>query len=123
MAASYISVRARLSPHREIRPQRSMSPDWYRRGVKPKCAPTARDRENRFGSSTVLTFSNRAAFVKPCCIYFARVTVLYAVGIGRRNIWSGPEAQVLQGPQRVCARGAPKAPYHAVTYTLARGRQ
>lgn len=31
-------------------------------------------------------FSNRAAFVKPCCIYFARVTVLYAVGIGRRNI-------------------------------------
>jgi len=68
-------------------------------------------------------FSNRAAFVKPCCIYFARVTVLYAVGIGRRNIWSGPEAQVLQGPQRVCARGAPKASYCAVTYTLARGRQ
>ncbi|VWX53934.1 hypothetical protein NOVOSPHI9U_510002 [Novosphingobium sp. 9U] len=66
-------------------------------------------------------FSNRAAFVKPCCSYFARITVLYAVGIGRRNIWSGPEAQVLQGPQRVCARGAPKAPIHAVTYTSPEG--
>lgn len=39
------------------------------------------------------SFSNRVAFVKPCCSYFARVTVLYAVGIGRRNIWFGPEAQ------------------------------
>jgi len=28
-AASYISVRARPSPHREIRPLRSTSPDWY----------------------------------------------------------------------------------------------
>ncbi|MEW9854468.1 hypothetical protein [Novosphingobium sp. M1R2S20] len=37
-------------------------------------------------------FSNRGAFVKPCSIYYARVTVLYAVGIGRRNIWSAPEA-------------------------------
>lgn len=27
---------------------------------------------------------------------FARVTVLYAVDVGRRDIWSGPEAQVLQ---------------------------
>ena len=81
--------------------------------------------QTHLGKTTLAkgAFSNRGAFVKPCRIYFARVTVLYAVGIGRRNIWSGSEAQVLQGPQRVCARGAPKASYCAVTYTLARGRQ
>ena len=55
-AASYMSVRARPSPHLEMCPLRSVSPDWYRRGVRPRCAPTARDRVNRLGSSTVLTY-------------------------------------------------------------------
>lgn len=41
------------SPHFEMRPVRSTSPDWYLRGVKPKCAPTARERANRAGTSTV----------------------------------------------------------------------
>ena len=30
----------------------SISPDWKRRGVRPKWAPTVRERLNRLGSST-----------------------------------------------------------------------
>jgi hypothetical protein len=33
----------------------------------------------------------------------ARVTVLSAVSTSCRNIWSGPEAPALQGPQRAYA--------------------
>ena len=33
----------------------------------------------------------------------ARVMVLFAVSTSCRNIWSGPEAQTLQGPQRAYA--------------------
>ena len=40
------------SPARLIPPDQSTSPDWYRRGVSPKCAPTSRERVKRPGSST-----------------------------------------------------------------------
>ena len=43
-------------------------------------------------------FSNRVSFVNGFFLLLPRVTVLFAVGIIRRNIWS--EAQVLQCPQR-----------------------
>ena len=37
-AASYINVRARWSPQRDILPLRSLSPDWYCLGVNPRWA-------------------------------------------------------------------------------------
>jgi len=33
-------------------PDQSISPDWNRRGVSPKWAPTVRELLNRAGSST-----------------------------------------------------------------------
>ena len=39
------------SPTLLIPPVTSVSPDWYFFGVRPKWAPTARDRRNRAGSS------------------------------------------------------------------------
>jgi hypothetical protein len=47
-----------------------------------------------------------------------RVTVLSAVGIIRRNIWS--EAQVLQCPQRADVQRRRSTATHAATRTLAR---
>jgi hypothetical protein len=47
-----------------------------------------------------------------------RVTVLSAVGIVRRNIWS--EAQALQGPQRADVQGRRSTATNAATRTLAR---
>jgi hypothetical protein len=41
------------SPHFEMRPIRSISPDWCLPGVRPKCAPMARGRAKRVGTSTV----------------------------------------------------------------------
>jgi hypothetical protein len=49
----------------------------------------------------VRPFSNRLSFVN-AFLSLPRVTVLSAVGIIRRNIWS--EAQVLQCPQRAGMR-------------------
>jgi hypothetical protein len=40
------------SPTLLMPPVTSVSPDWYFLGVSPKCAPTARERANRAGSST-----------------------------------------------------------------------
>jgi len=40
------------SPARLIPPDQSISPDWNRRGVRPKWAPTVRESLNRAGSST-----------------------------------------------------------------------
>src|SRR3954471_17636887 len=51
-AASYSAVRTIASPALLIPPVTSVSPDWYFFGVSPKCAPTARERRNRAGSST-----------------------------------------------------------------------
>src|ERR671912_1205717 len=51
-AASYSATRTIASPTLLIPPVTSVSPDWYFLGVRPKCAPTARDRPNRPGSST-----------------------------------------------------------------------
>src|SRR5215208_2882006 len=52
LAASYRAVRTIASPTLLIPPVLSVSPDWYFFGVSPKCAPTARERWNRAGSST-----------------------------------------------------------------------
>jgi hypothetical protein len=48
-------------------------------------------------------FSNRSSAVKTALLSPARVTVLSAVSTSCRNIWSGPEALALQGPQRAYA--------------------
>src|SRR3712207_846944 len=45
-------LRADASPALLMRPVLSVSPDWYLRGVRPKCAPTSFERRNRAGSST-----------------------------------------------------------------------
>src|SRR5215218_10042678 len=50
-AASYSAVRTIASPALLIPPVTSVSPDWYFFGASPKCAPTARERWNRAGSS------------------------------------------------------------------------
>src|SRR3954470_13158202 len=44
-------------------PERSISPDWYRLGVSPKWAPTAREWAKRPGSSTALL--NARAMIGP----------------------------------------------------------
>src|SRR3954454_12676820 len=49
-AASYNATRTVPSPTLLIPPVTSVSPDWYFLGVRPKWAPTARDRRNRAGS-------------------------------------------------------------------------
>ena len=41
------------SPVLDIRPLQSISPDWYRLGVRPICAPTVRDLAKRTGISMV----------------------------------------------------------------------
>src|SRR3954454_2068767 len=41
LAASYSAVRTIASPTLLIPPVTSVSPDWYRLGGSPKCAPTA----------------------------------------------------------------------------------
>ena len=67
-------------------------------------------------------FSNRASLVKPFSYRPARVMVLSAVSVSRRNIWSGRKrgcCKVHNGFALICA---PNAPGHAVTHTLARGR-
>ena len=51
-AAEYSVERTSRSPARDILPGLSLSPDWYRRGVRPKCAATVREHLNREGSST-----------------------------------------------------------------------
>src|SRR3954463_1187348 len=52
-AASNSSLRIIASPHFDIPPVRSTSPDWWRRGVKPNTAPTALEFLKRAGTSTV----------------------------------------------------------------------
>src|SRR4051794_40537765 len=51
-AASYGAVRPTAPPALLTPPVTSVSPDWYFFGVRPKWAPTARERRNRAGSST-----------------------------------------------------------------------
>src|SRR3712207_5784542 len=51
-AAANRAVRTIASPTLLIEPVTSVSPDWYLRGVSPKCAPTALEELNRPGSST-----------------------------------------------------------------------
>jgi hypothetical protein len=71
-------------------------------------------------------FSNRVSLVNGSLIASPlstvlsppRVTVLSAVGIVRRNIWS--EAQALQGPQRADVQGRRSTATNAATRTLAR---
>jgi hypothetical protein len=58
-------------------------------------------RQNSKLSCKTGPFSNRLSFVN-AFLSLPRVTVLSAVGIIRRNIWS--EAQVLQCPQRAGMR-------------------
>jgi hypothetical protein len=61
---------------------------------------TAADQIVR-SAKKVLAMEGRSLIASPLSMVFfvaARVTVLFAVGIIRRNIWS--EAQVLQCPQR-----------------------
>src|SRR5215212_5354778 len=48
-------VRTPASPTLEMRPVTSVSPDWYFRGVSPKCAQTASEERNRAGWSTAAT--------------------------------------------------------------------
>ncbi len=55
VAASNNMLRMALSPHLEMRPDQSISPDWYHRGVRPRKAPTSPTRRNRAGSSTSAT--------------------------------------------------------------------
>src|SRR5438105_5784322 len=52
-AASNNITRIMRSPHFETAPIRSVSPDWYRRGVKPNAAPTVFELLKRDGTSTV----------------------------------------------------------------------
>ena len=52
-AAPNSMVRTIASPHFEMLPIRSISPDWCRRGVKPNTAPTALEFLKRAGTSTV----------------------------------------------------------------------
>lgn len=51
LAAAYRVARTSRSPALDMRPGLSCSPDWYRRGVRPKCAATVRDLLKRAGSS------------------------------------------------------------------------
>jgi len=44
-----------MSPHREIRPTRLLSPDWFITGVSPNAGPTALELLKRPGMSIVLT--------------------------------------------------------------------
>jgi hypothetical protein len=50
-----LAAETSVSPHLDILPLRSTSPDWYCLCVNPMCAPTDRGRAKRAGSSTVLT--------------------------------------------------------------------
>ena len=52
LAAVYSAHRTSASPHFEICPSMSISPDWKRLGVRPKWAATVRDCLKRDGSST-----------------------------------------------------------------------
>src|SRR5262249_10985193 len=52
-AASYSIIRIISSPHRDIAPVRSFSPDWYLAGVSPNTAPTAFEFRKRAGTATV----------------------------------------------------------------------
>src|SRR3954465_185331 len=58
-AASNSSLRIIASPHFEMPPIRSISPDWWRRGVKPNTAPTALEFLKRAGTSTRRTEGQR----------------------------------------------------------------
>ena len=51
LAAAYRVARTSRSPALDIRPGLSCSPDWYRRGVRPKCAATVRYLLKRAGPS------------------------------------------------------------------------
>jgi hypothetical protein len=52
-AASNNIARIMLSPHLDMPPIRSISPDWWRRGVKPNAAPTVFELLKRLGTSIV----------------------------------------------------------------------
>src|SRR5262249_39340448 len=52
-ADSQSIIRIISSPHRDIAPVRSLSPDLYLAGVSPNTAPTALEFRNRAGTSTV----------------------------------------------------------------------
>ena len=57
LAASCRTKRIILSPHLEISPMRSISPDCHLRGVRPKCAPTTDSEQahcQQFGSREAL---------------------------------------------------------------------
>lgn len=53
------------SPHRLMRPCTSVSPDWHRRGVRPRCAPTSRDLRKRLGGSMVARNANAVSGPTP----------------------------------------------------------
>lgn len=53
LAASMRAVRISESPTSVIRPTRSISPDWYRRGVSSEIGTKDREYTRRLGSSIV----------------------------------------------------------------------
>lgn len=84
-------------------------------------APRLRSQSSKNLLASEGAFSNRACLVKP------ELDVARPGHGSLRGRQTPPqhlvrsEAQVLQGPQRACADGAPTAPFRAVTYTLAQG--
>lgn len=70
------------SPLRDMRPLRSISPDWYLRGVSPRCAAIARDRRKRCGASIVLTYPSTDSTPIPGTLISRR-----QVGVWRTSMW------------------------------------
>lgn len=58
VAASHSRERTIRSPHRVILPVRSVSPEAYLRGVRPKCDPSNDAFLNRRGSSTAVRYAS-----------------------------------------------------------------
>jgi hypothetical protein len=71
-------------------------------------APTSTVQKLKKILANVGPFSNRIPLVNSFLACLARVTVLFAAGIIRRNIWF--EAQALQCPQRAGVTDAAQGP-------------
>src|SRR6516225_6973793 len=62
------------SPHRDIAPLRSISPDWYLAQVNPNTAPTDLDFRKRAGTSTVARYVNATTGPTPGTVIRRRHT-------------------------------------------------
>jgi hypothetical protein len=103
LAASNRYVRSMASPHFEIRPDQSTSPEAWRRVVQSDIGPTLLDRSKRAGLSIVAL--KQSAVIGPSRSVFSRIVRPF----GSADTTCGHDHNVRAGHRQINARFDPEA--------------